>query len=666
MSKRALVGLFAALALVVATIIGVGVNLSSVSAAVETPYVVMAAGDIAESGSNTMLNATSTGDLIREGNPDLAIALGDNAYPDGSASDYTNKYNPTWGSFKSITKPTPGNHEYHSNPPSGYLGYFGQSNVTNSKDGGVYYAYDMGNGWRGYSLNSEISMSSSSAQATWLKADLAANPGKHILAYWHQPRYTSPTEHGDNTSAAPIWAILQGAKADIVLEGHNHQYERFAKMNSTGSVDASGIRSFIVGSGGNQLYTRTTSHVGSEFFNATDYGVIKLKLNSNSYSWEFLGSGRGYVNSTHVNTANKNVVLDSGTEDTNITVPTGTTTSTTSTTSAPPTSTTTSSTTTTTTAPPSGSSAKHFITNESGQRSVTSGLGYNVHDTGMSVSTINGLPAGDQAMVWVGVNKDTCAAPSGTTSFISANATNPRIYGYYLFDEPADSHCVSAIKALADAIPSGQKAFVELTDYPGTYAAYAPANSHLDLIGIDPYPCHDGSCDLNEINTEVTAALAAGIPKGILVPTFQAFGGGSKPWDAPTASQLQSILDRWESLLPNPQMDYTYSWSTQSGYLSDALSTRTDWQDVMKRHNTSTPTPKTTTPTTTTSTTTTPTTTTTTPTTTTTTPTTTTTTTTTPPTTTTTTPPPVDNATRLVCPVVNAPTVGQTVTCTFQ
>jgi hypothetical protein len=195
--------LASALLLVTAGSASLAVVASVQAAAVDTPVVVMAAGDIAEGGTTTMANATATGDLIREAAPKLVMALGDEAYPDGSASDFATKYDPTWGSFKSITKPVPGNHEYHT--PAGYLGYFGNANVTNPVDGGVYYAYDIGNGWRGYALNSEISMSTSSAQYQWLQADLNAHPGVHIVAYWHQPRYLSGTIHNDNTSAAPIW-----------------------------------------------------------------------------------------------------------------------------------------------------------------------------------------------------------------------------------------------------------------------------------------------------------------------------------------------------------------------------------------------------------------------------------------------------------------------------
>lgn len=318
-----------ALLLAMADSASLAVFASAQAAALDTPVVIMGAGDIAQSGTSLMANATSTGDLIRAAAPNFAFTLGDNAYPDGSATDYTTKYSPTWGSFKSITKPVPGNHEYHANPPSGYLGYFGAANVTNTVDGGVYYAWNIGNGWRAYALNSEVDMRATSPQAMWLKNDLAANPDKHYIAMWHQPRFTSLGAHGPRTNEADIWNVLMAAGTDIIMEGHNHFYERFAKMSGNGTVDATGIRSFIVGSGGDETYQITSIANSSLFHNDVDYGVLKLTLHANSYDWEFVASGRGFQNGTHIDTGRRGAVLDSGTDATNKTVgpsPTSTTT----------------------------------------------------------------------------------------------------------------------------------------------------------------------------------------------------------------------------------------------------------------------------------------------------------------------------------------------------
>ena len=289
----------------------------------------MGAGDIAEGSTTAQLDASSTGDLIRAAAPNFVFTLGDNAYSSGTPSEYKNKYDPTWGSFKAITKPVPGNHEYDMKPPAaGYIDYYGASLVTNPKDGGVYYDWDIGNGWRGYSLNSEISMSTSSAQYAWLQADLKTHPSEHSIAYWHQPRYVSGSEHSDRTDQAAIWALLRAHGTDIVMGGHEHHYERFAKMNGAGALDSAGIREFVVGTGGDQTYALSRPlHFGNQFGDALDYGVLKLTLHKNSYDWAFIGSGRGF-NGDSVTTANKGAALDSGTQATNSTIGTATTTTT--------------------------------------------------------------------------------------------------------------------------------------------------------------------------------------------------------------------------------------------------------------------------------------------------------------------------------------------------
>ena len=260
-----------------------------------------------------MASAISTADLVRAVNPRFVFTVGDNAYPDGSAADFAGKYDPTWGSFKARTRPVPGNHEYHSTPPSGYLGYFGRANVTNAVDGGVYYGYDLGKGWRAYALNSEVSMDPTSSQYAWLKSDLDAHPGTHFLAYWHQPRFVSKVQHGDRADETAIWDLLRRHGTDIVLSGHEHHAERFAKMDGAGALDPKGIREFITGNGGNQTYgLPSTLHANSEFANGYDYGVVRLTLHPNSYDWAFIASGRAYTGSSSLTTPSTSRVLDSG------------------------------------------------------------------------------------------------------------------------------------------------------------------------------------------------------------------------------------------------------------------------------------------------------------------------------------------------------------------
>ena len=597
-----------------AVLLVAGAGLSNVSppdiaVAADSPVVLMAAGDIAEGGTSTMANATATGDLIRAANPDDVLTLGDDAYPDGSASDFATKYDPTWGSFKAKTKPSPGNHEYHANPPAGYLGYFGQANVTtNNSSSQVWYAWDVGNGWRAYSLNAtgSVSTSAGSAQEAWLRADLAANPGMHYLAYLHFPRYNSGTIHGQDSSQCPLWADLLAAKADLVLAAHDHSYERWAKQDCAGNESATGIREFKVGSGGNQLYPSGSAPANLQARNNTDFGVLRLVLHSDSYEWAFLGSGRCWNGSTSTDcAADKGKVLDSGTTPTNVagSTATGTPTPTPTPTVMPtltptltptlrPTETPAETPTVIPTVipagpPPPSGATRHYVSNEGGAYATTSALGFNVHDTGMSASAVDGLPSGDQAMVWASNGKCPSSLSSTFTSFVSAQASNPNIYGYYLVDEPDNpaSSCVAGIRAMADYIHAnapGKVAFIELTDYPGTYAAYAPAKSHADLVGLDPYPCRrDASaCNFADIGAQVTAAVSAGIPRSVMVPTYQAFGDAT--WRPPTGAELQAILTEWVEEDPTPAMDYAYSWGCQGGSLTDCLSGSTAWQSMFR------------------------------------------------------------------------------------
>src|SRR5262249_29874595 len=162
--------------------------------------------------------------------------------------------------------PAPGNHDYHSVPPAGYINYFGLGKV--SYDGNaahIWYAKDLGNGWRFYSLNTEVSTSAGSEQELWLKKDLAAHPGLHYVAVTHHPRYISGTEHTDSSAICPLWNDLQTAGGDLLLAGHEHHYERFAKMDCSGAPASKGIREIVVGTGSNQIYKAASpAHVGQE------------------------------------------------------------------------------------------------------------------------------------------------------------------------------------------------------------------------------------------------------------------------------------------------------------------------------------------------------------------------------------------------------------------
>ena len=237
--------------------------------------VFVGAGDISRCDNN---NDEATAKLL-DSISGTVFAAGDNVYDSGTFSEYTNCYDPTWGRHKSRTKPVPGNHEYQTSGASGYFQYF--NNVP------AYYAYNLGT-WRVYALNSEIDTSANGAQGTWLQSDLAANPKACVLAYWHKPRWSSGSTHGSDSGMQAIWQILYNAGAEVVITGHEHNYERFAQMNASGSAVSQGMREFVVGTGGASHYGFGSALSTSEVRNSSTYGVLKLTLSGSSYSWQFV------------------------------------------------------------------------------------------------------------------------------------------------------------------------------------------------------------------------------------------------------------------------------------------------------------------------------------------------------------------------------------------
>jgi hypothetical protein len=223
------------------------------------------------------------------------LPLGDNQYEDGTLAGYLGSYDSTWGLFKSITYPTPGNHEYNTAGAAGYFDYFNGTGVADGVAGSRsqgYYSYDIGT-WHLVSLNSNCSSAggctATSPQTQWLRSDLAAHPAACTLAYWHHPRFSSGATHGDNSSMQPIWQALYDGNADVVLSGHEHVYERFAPQTATGVADpVRGIREFVVGTGGRSHYGFATPEPNSELRNSDTFGILKLTLHAGSYDWAFV------------------------------------------------------------------------------------------------------------------------------------------------------------------------------------------------------------------------------------------------------------------------------------------------------------------------------------------------------------------------------------------
>jgi hypothetical protein len=243
--------------------------------------VLVGAGDIARC-SGTGDEATAR---LLDGISGTVFTAGDNAYDDGTPAEYTDCYGPSWGRHKSRTKPTIGNHEYQTPDAAGYFGYFGTAFGTGPTIG--YYSYNLG-AWHIVVLNSNIAMSAGSPQENWLRADLAAHPAKCTLAMWHHPRFSSG-EHGSSTASQPLWQALYDAGADVVVSGHDHDYERFSPQTSDGEVDAArGLRQFVVGTGGGALYGFDHPAANSEVKNNATLGVLKLTLYPDRYDWKFV------------------------------------------------------------------------------------------------------------------------------------------------------------------------------------------------------------------------------------------------------------------------------------------------------------------------------------------------------------------------------------------
>ena len=264
-----------------------GSKSTGVAASNGSTAVLVGAGDIAS--CDDLAGARATAKLL-DNIPGTVFAAGDLAYPDGSDEQFEKCYGPTWGRFKDRTRPAPGNHEYHSDGASGYVRYFGVA-AGDPKKG--YYSYDLGD-WHIIVLNSECDAvggcRAGSAQEQWLRQDLKDHRVKCTLAYWHKPLFSSGAAHGNAPEMRPLWDALYSADAEIVIGGHDHDYERFAPQDPAGKLDPQrGIREFVVGTGGkNSHRSFATPKPNSEVRQADTFGVLKLTLHPTSYEWEFV------------------------------------------------------------------------------------------------------------------------------------------------------------------------------------------------------------------------------------------------------------------------------------------------------------------------------------------------------------------------------------------
>ncbi len=242
-----------------------------------------AAGDIAYCGND---NDEATARLL-DNMPGTVVTLGDAAYTSGTASEFTNCYAPTWGRHKARTTPAPGNHDYATSGASGYFNYFGAA-AGDPTEG--YYDYRLG-AWHVIVLNSNCTQiggcGAGSPQEQWLRNVLATSEAECTVAVWHHPRFSSGTSHGSNTEMGPFWQALYDYGADVVLNGHEHFYERFGMQKPNGAADAVfGLRQITVGTGGRSSYNFGTALANSDVRDQP-FGVLKLILRDTSYTWEF-------------------------------------------------------------------------------------------------------------------------------------------------------------------------------------------------------------------------------------------------------------------------------------------------------------------------------------------------------------------------------------------
>ena len=243
-----------------------------------TTATLVGAGDIAMCDSP---GTAATANLLDQIDG-IVFTAGDNAYFQGTMPQYMRCYEPTWGRHKGRTRPAPGNHEYETPGASAYFQYFG---LSAGPPGAGYYSFEAG-AWHVVSLNSNVPAGEGSAQLEWLRGDLAASRARCVAAIWHHPLFSSG-QNGPQPMMREAWRLLREQGADVVIAGHDHIYERFARQDETGRLSFGGLRSFVVGTGGAELtQPRGISQNSEARFSAT--GVLKLTLLPESYSWQFI------------------------------------------------------------------------------------------------------------------------------------------------------------------------------------------------------------------------------------------------------------------------------------------------------------------------------------------------------------------------------------------
>jgi len=248
---------------------------------------VIAVGDIGWCGSR----GTSETAQLAESLSGWLLLVGDIAYPNGSASDFQRCFDPAWGRFRGRWYPVPGNHDYLTPGASAYFDYFG---AAAGSDRSGFYALSLGD-WQILMLDSNIPSQRNSAQWEFVRREMDLQRRPCTLAVWHHPLFTSG-QNGPNLNMRDLYALLEAAGADVVINGHDHLYERFASQSADGRPTDRGIRQFTAGTGGAELYRFVTTAPNSEV-RIAQYGILRLALQPGGYRWEFVLTAGGLADS---------------------------------------------------------------------------------------------------------------------------------------------------------------------------------------------------------------------------------------------------------------------------------------------------------------------------------------------------------------------------------
>jgi 3',5'-cyclic AMP phosphodiesterase CpdA len=252
---------------------------------------VAAIGDITCEAGAVMSVGTcqqkAVADAIIKAKPDSVWLLGDIQYLNGELSQFRSQFQPAFGALRKRWRPAPGNHEYYTPNASGYYEFFGKSAGPYQRG---FYSFDIGK-WHVVSLNGNcdvIDCKANSFQAKWLRSDLKRHSNKCTAAYWHQPLFSSGKEHGSDPLVRPLWKILGDRKADLILGGHDHDFEVFARQDESGKRDPKGPVEIVAGTGGKSWYQFAKPQPNSKVRIGNTFGFLSLTLNPKAFDWRYI------------------------------------------------------------------------------------------------------------------------------------------------------------------------------------------------------------------------------------------------------------------------------------------------------------------------------------------------------------------------------------------